>query len=86
MEDNIVLVAASFILLLLIAVATFKFSKAFGAVNFVIFLVYSSYMYYGLFFDNSDGTALAWWFYLLVVTILHILVTSVYLVKCSFKK
>lgn len=85
MEDNIVLVAASFILLLLIAVA-FKFSKAFSAVNFVIFLLYSGYMYYGLFFDSFGGTALVWWFYLLIITILHILIISGYLAKLFFKK
>lgn len=85
MNDNSVLIIISVIVLLAIG-TTVKYSKVFFAVNLIVFCAYTTVMYWGLYYDVSDGKALAWWFYLLVVSVLQLLVVTAYLVKRIFRK
>jgi len=42
------------------------------AINLTIHIIYSGYFLHGLFFHSQgNGTALAWWFYLLLILCIH---------------
>ena len=79
MNENNILYGSSILLLLLI-LATFKFNKSFILLHLIIYLLYSVYFYYGLFFKIHAGTALAYWFYLIIITGLHLLFMVGYLI------
>ncbi len=85
MNENNLLYAGSVVLLILI-LTTFKFSRNFAVVNIVIYLLYSGVLYYGFFFKSGDGTALAWWFYLAILTSMHLLVILGYIITKYLKK
>lgn len=79
MSENTVLYLTSLLLLALIIFSA-KYKKSFFIVNLILFLVYTLPMYYGLFFDVGNGSALVYWAYLLFLTLLHIIITTYYLV------
>jgi hypothetical protein len=54
--------------------------------NLPIHILYSSYFLYGLVYKSLNGTALAWWFYLLIIIALHWLLNLATLVIGQFKK
>ena len=78
MDEDHLLLLFSFILywvtftLLLIKI---KDKKQGLVINLSIHVIYSSYFLYGLFYRaQGNGTALAWWFYLLVLLWTHWLI------------
>ena len=77
-NDNILLFVISLLTIGSIIISI-KFNKWFAVINGIVFITYSVYLYYGLFFDLGNGTALAWWFYLIVFTILQLLIVLIYL-------
>jgi hypothetical protein len=76
----------SLLLVMVLIARSYRISKKFSIVNAIIFFSYSSYMLYGLLYRSQYGKALAWWFYLLCLTLVHLLVVSVYLIKNRNKK
>lgn len=83
-----ILLAATLVCFLLILWAG-RYSKWFALFNGALFLLYSIYMYHGLFFDDSEenkGTALAWWFYLLVITGMQIVIVGTYTLCKAVKR
>ena len=55
-------------------------------INLSIHVIYSSYFLYGLFYrSQGNGTALAWWFYLLVLLWTHWLINLGQLVYLIIK-
>jgi len=78
MTDNQLLISCSVILLLLICIS-FRISRLFFTVNITLFILYSSWFYYGLYFMRGEGIALAWWFYLLLITLFHLFAVAAYL-------
>lgn len=55
-------------------------------INLSIHVIYSSYFLYGLFYrSQGNGTALAWWFYLLVLLWTHWLINLGQLVYLLIK-
>lgn len=69
-SDNYILFLASIVCLLAIWLV-FRLNKNVGVLNLILFSVYSAYGYYYLLFVNTQGAALAYWFYLMMLTILH---------------
>ena len=74
MSDNIILLYGSLLIILVIVVIAFMYSKRFALINGAIFIAYTSYMLYGLFYKSQGGTALVWWFYLLVFMGIQLLI------------
>ncbi len=74
MSDNIILLYGSLLIILVIVVLAFMYSKRFALINGAIFIAYTSYMLYGLFYKSQGGTALVWWFYLLVFMGIQLLI------------
>ena len=89
MNDDHLLLLFSFILywvtftFLLIKI---KDKKQGLVINLSIHVIYSSYFLYGLFYrSQGNGTALAWWFYLLVLLWTHWLINLGQLVYLIIK-
>ena len=89
MNDDHLLLLFSFILywvtftLLLIKI---KDKKQGLVINLSIHVIYSFYFLYGLFYrSQGNGTALAWWFYLLVLLWTHWLINLGQLVYLLIK-
>lgn len=89
MNDDHLLLLFSFILywvtftFLLIKI---KDKKQGLVINLSIHVIYSSYFLYGLFYrSQGNGTALAWWFYLLVLLWTHWLINLGQLVYLLIK-
>ena len=75
--DSILMYGSSLILFALNVIFKLKRKKP-GLISLIIQLLYSSYCYYGLFFDLGNGLALAYFLYLLFVNCIHIVVLVVY--------
>ena len=89
MNDDHLLLLSSFILywvtftFLLIKI---KDKKQGLVINLSIHVIYSFYFLYGLFYrSQGNGTALAWWFYLLVLLWTHWLINLGQLVYLLIK-
>jgi hypothetical protein len=85
MNENIVLLGASILLFLLIVIS-FRFHKTFAICNLALFVMYTSYLAHGLFYDSKDGKALGWFLYLSILTAIHLVFVLVYLLKKLFFK
>lgn len=54
--------------------------------NIGIQLCYSTCFIYGLIYKSQGGTALVWWFYLVLIISLHFVVNSIQLFRKRIKK
>jgi hypothetical protein len=79
MTDNQLLFSSSLLCLILIIIS-FKFNKLFGIISLIIFVIYSSYLYYSLIYKSQYGSALVWWFYLLIITAIQIIISGTYII------
>lgn len=63
-----------------------KYKKRILIVNFKIHVIYSLYFLDGLFYKSQgNGTALAWWFYLLLLLWTHWIINLGQLIYLYFK-
>jgi hypothetical protein len=85
MNENNILYGCSILLFILILI-TLRVNKSVGFIHLILFILYSSILYYGFFYKSEGGTALAWWFYLALTTGIHLLIIVGYLVFRYFKK
>jgi len=87
-EDNKILFFSYLIFwgtLLLLTIKS-KNRKRTLILNVPIHILYSSYFLYGLIYKSQGGTALVWWFYLLIIITLHWLVNVTKLLIGQFKR
>ncbi len=76
-SDDILLISASLITLAIIFLC-FRYSKTFARINIILFVIYSAYFYFYLYFDKSAEAGLIWYAALLLTTgIQFFLVTTV---------
>jgi hypothetical protein len=75
-ETNLLLGCSAALLIAILL--SFRTNKVFASVNLICAILYSAILYYGLFFDVHQGTALAYWFYLLTLTSLHFILMIAY--------
>lgn len=45
----------------------------------MLYALYNLVLYYQLFFNSNYGSGFLWWFYLIVITSMHIIVLTIYL-------
>ena len=64
---------------------SFKYYKSWGKLNLLIFLVYTSYFYYGLFFQSTEGRALGWVILIYMFTGLHLIFSVIYSIVIFLK-
>jgi len=81
-----VLLFGSLLTLLIVIVLSFMYSKRFALINGVLFITYVSYMLYGLFYKSQGGTALVWWFYLVVFMGIQLLIMIAYVLTNWLRK
>jgi hypothetical protein len=87
-EDNIILLFSYFIFwgtLLLLTIKS-KNRKRTLILNVPFHILYSSFFLYGLIYKSQDGTALVWWFYLLIIITFHWIVNLAKLLIVQFKR
>jgi len=81
-----ILLFGSLLTLLIVVILSFMYSKRFALINGAIFIAYTSYMLYGLFYKSQGGTALAWWFYLVVFVGLQLIIMLTYIITNWIRK
>ena len=79
MSENDVLVAITIVLIVLM-IATFFYSKSYGIINGVVFCLYAFPLYYSILFKGNGGSSFLWWFYLMVFISIQILTVCIYLI------
>lgn len=80
-EDDLILFGSASILVLLIGLIFFKNWK-FGMANIIIYLLYSPYMFYSLYFESTGGSGLAWLLYHVFLMWFHsVIILVVFLVN-----
>jgi hypothetical protein len=87
-EDNKILLFSYLIFwgtLLLLTIKS-KNRKRTLVLNVPFHILYSSYFLYGLIYKSHGGNALVWWFYLLIIIVLHWLVNVTNLLIGQFKR
>jgi hypothetical protein len=84
-SDNQLLYISSLVCLAL-ALFFFKDNKQAGVINLVVLFLYSGILYYNLIYNSDGGSGFLWWFYLVILTILHVLIIGIYIVIKYFKK
>lgn len=84
MSDNQLLYFSSILCFILILFLS-KPNKYFFLINIGIFVLYSSFLYYKLLCQSNEGSALLWFFYLEVITVIQILLIGIYLLIKFFK-
>jgi len=85
MNENDVLVAITLVLIVLM-IATFIYSKSYGIINGVVFCLYALPLYYSMLFNGNGGSSFLWWFYLMVFISVQILTVFIYLIYKIIKK
>ncbi len=65
---------------------SFKYFKNWGKLNLLIFILYTSYFYYGLLFQRSEGRAMGWVAFIYLVTGLHLTCIAIYTVAAFIYK
>lgn len=89
MNDDELLLLFSFLLYwitFLFLIIKTKNKKQVLIINLTIHLIYSSYFLHGLFYrSHGNGTALAWWFYLLLIIWTHWIINLVRLIYIFIK-
>src|SRR4051812_20915114 len=77
--DNIFL--ATMLLTCLVFIAFIgRYSKMHAIISLIILLAYSCPLLYNLIFNNRYGSGLLWWFYLIILSSVHLLVNIFILV------
>jgi hypothetical protein len=79
MSYNDILVAITLVLMVLM-IATFIFSKSYGIINGVVFCLYAFPLYYSFLFKGNGGSFFLWWFYLMVLISIQTLTVCIYLI------
>ncbi len=79
MNDYIILYFCSLICLILIILCR-NYSKSFGLKQIIFYILYNVVLYNLLFFKSNYGSGFLWWFYLMALTIIHIIVLLIYLI------
>jgi hypothetical protein len=87
-EDNQVILAAFIIYWITLIVITLNSNRRLWAfiINFLIHIVYSAYLLYGLKYDSEGGGGLAWWFFLLFILAIHSFINLIIIVVRIFRK
>lgn len=80
MDENTFIYALSVCCFILISII-FHMKKNKGIMHFAIFSFYTLPLYYLMFFKGAGGAAFTWWFYLFIITIVHILILAVEIFK-----
>jgi len=81
-----ILIYGSSVLLFLAILFTYRANKFFGIVNTVLFVAYSSLLYYSIFFKGTGGSSFLWLFYLIILTWIHLIIVLVYLIRNRIKQ
>lgn len=85
MSSDEILLYSSYLAFLISIILAYKFSKKFAGINFVVFLLYTSCLMYGLYYKSQGGAGLVWGFFLLLFTGIHFLFILTYLISKWFK-
>lgn len=72
-------------LCLLLILYSSRYNKKFALLNIIVWICYTSYLYYGFYFNSEYGGALAWWFYLTSISILQTIVLIGYMIMKRVK-
>lgn len=86
MNDNVITYILSSICLIVILIECICFNRKKGKINAIVFIVYSIFLYYLMFCNGSGGAGFTWWFYLLLLTSLHIIILLFGIAKSLFRK
>ena len=84
MNDNILVYTLSVFCIILIFTIFIR-RKINGIMHLIIFSFYTIPLYYLMFFKGAGGAAFTWYFYLFIITIVHIL-SLAFIIFRTYKK
>lgn len=86
MADNIFLYTLSSICFLLILIEWICISYKNGLISTFTFVIYSFPLYDLMIHKESGGAAFTWWFYLVVLTSIHVIILLINILKFFHQK
>lgn len=85
MSDNLLLYSSIGLCCILLWAVCYR-NKRFGVVNIVVFFCYNLGLHWMLFKHGDYGSSFLWWFILLIVTFIHVIIMSIYLIINRLKE
>ncbi|HYG14817.1 MAG TPA: hypothetical protein VEC12_03620 [Bacteroidia bacterium] len=77
---DIYLLYTSSVITFLVTLLLYRYNKKAFWVVLPVFIIYTTYFYYGLFYKGQYGSSLVWLVYLLVINSVHVLAVLGYVV------
>lgn len=84
MNENILIYVLSVFCIILILTVFIKRRKK-GIIHLSIFPLYTLPLYYLMYFKGAGGAAFTWYFYLFIITIVHI-ISLAFIIFRTYKK
>ena len=74
MNDNIMAYILSLICVILLLIEWIFISHKNSLINTIAFVIYSFPLYYLITYKGTGGAAFTWWFYLVLITSIHVII------------
>jgi hypothetical protein len=75
-EDYILITGYVLMFLFLLYRLITKKTKGSITLNFIIFIIYTSIVFYNRIYDSMNGTSLVWFFYGAIILLAHIIILT----------
>ncbi len=74
MNDNVIAYILSLVCIIFILIEIVSVNKKKGMTDLIVFFSYSCPLYYFMLYRGYGGAAFTWWFYLLLLTFIHLVI------------
>ena len=81
MNDNVIAYILSLVCILFILIEIVSVNKKKGMTDLIVFFSYPCPLYYFMLYRGYGGAAFTWWFYLLLLTFIHLVILAFRIIK-----
>ena len=81
MNDNVIAYILSLVCIIFILIEIVSVNKKKGMTDLIVFFSYSCPLYYFMLYRGYVGAAFTWWFYLLLLTFIHLVILAFRIIK-----
>ena len=85
MTDNVIILILSSVCIVSILAEWLLVSHRKGVLNAIVFLCYSLPLYYLMNFRGSGGAGFTWWFYLVILSSIHVVILILQIILYRIK-
>ena len=86
MNDNVIAYILSLVCIIFILIEIVSVNKKKGMTDLIVFFSYSCPLYYFMLYRGYGGAAFTWWFYLLLLTFIHLVILVFRIIKIIVNK